>query len=149
MLHLQCSTNPEWVHVATQNLDKILIDHAHCEKKAAGFALAMITRYPSHTMLVKRLIDLAKEELDHFEFVINELELRGITLPRDKGTKYAQELHKLIAKNEPDRLLDSLIIGSFIEARSCERFSLLAEHTTDPVLQKLYAGLLSFGGWTL
>ena len=143
MLCLECESNPEWIGVANDHLIDILIDHAHCEKKAAAFALAMINRYPERTRLVKDMIDLAKEELDHFELVVKELESRGVALTHDAGNRYAQMLHENIRKSEPHRLLDSLIVGAFIEARSCERFSLLSEHATTEDMRALYKGLLA------
>ncbi len=143
MLCLECESNPEWIGVANDHLIDILIDHAHCEKKAAAFALAMINRYPERTRLVKDMIDLAKEELEHFELVVKELESRGVALTHDTGNRYAQMLHENIRKAEPHRLLDSLIVGAFIEARSCERFSLLSEHATTEDMRVLYKGLLA------
>jgi tRNA-(ms[2]io[6]A)-hydroxylase len=143
MLCLQCESNPEWIGVANNHLIEILIDHAHCEKKAAAFALAMINRYPERTRLVKDMIDLAKEEIEHFELVIHELEQRGVSLTHDTGNRYAQLLHEHIRKSEPHRLLDSLIVGAFIEARSCERFSLLADHAASQEMRDLYKSLLA------
>ncbi|MCU0331701.1 MAG: tRNA-(ms[2]io[6]A)-hydroxylase [Candidatus Kapabacteria bacterium] len=143
MLCLANETNAEWVRVAVAKPDAILIDHAHCEKKAAAFALAMINRYPQRTRLVKDMIDLAKEELEHFETVVLILEQRGVTLTVDRGNPYAKALHDHIRTSEPHRLLDSLIVGAFIEARSCERFSLLAKHATEPAMRELYASLLA------
>ncbi len=143
MLCLECESNPEWIGVANDHLIEILIDHAHCEKKAAAFALAMINRYPERTRLVKDMIDLAKEEIEHFELVVKELESRGVALTHDAGNRYAQQLHEHIRKSEPHRLLDSLIVGAFIEARSCERFSLLAEHASTEDMRVLYKSLLA------
>lgn len=143
MLCLECESNPEWIGVANDHLIEILIDHAHCEKKAAAFALAMINRYPEKTRLVKDMIDLAKEEIEHFELVVKELESRGVALTHDAGNRYAQQLHEHIRKSEPHRLLDSLIVGAFIEARSCERFSLLAEHASTEDMRVLYKSLLA------
>jgi len=143
MLCLQCESNPGWVAVANAHHAQILIDHAHCEKKAAAFALAMINRYPGRMRLVKDMIDLAKEEIEHFDLVVRELEQREITLTPDTGNAYAKALHEHIRTAEPHRLLDSLIVGAFIEARSCERFSLLAEHADTEVLRTLYRSLLA------
>ncbi len=143
MLCLTKSTNPGWVPVAIANPESILIDHAFCEKKAAVFALALIQRYPNRTRLVKDMIDLAKEELDHFGQVVSELEKRGIELGKDAGNPYVQELHNHLRTSEPHRLLDLLIIGAFIEARSCERFSLLSEHAPSAEMRELYRSLLA------
>lgn len=143
MLCLQSETNPEWVTVACSNTDSILIDHALCEKKAAAFALALITRYPKRSRLIHDMIELAQEELEHFQMVMLELDKRGLTLSKDVGNPYANALHKFVRQGEPKRLLDSLIVGAFIEARSCERFSLLAKHAPTEELRSMYSSLLA------
>jgi tRNA-(ms[2]io[6]A)-hydroxylase len=143
MLCLQSETNPEWIDVANKHHDKILIDHAHCEKKAAFFALSMINRYPERTQLVEKMVELAQEELEHFDSVQKELQKRNITFTADEGSEYAQKLHKLIRREEPGKMLDFLIVGALIEARSCERFSLLAKSATDETMRVLYKSLLA------
>lgn len=143
MLCLKSSSDPRWIDVAVAHPNEILIDHAHCEKKAAAFALALINRYPERMRLIKDMIDLAKEELDHFEIVVKVLEERGVALTKDTGNTYAQRLHEHIRKAEPHRLLDALIVGAFIEARSCERFSMLAEHAPTDEMRALYKSLLA------
>lgn len=141
MLCLACPTNPEWISVAADNPDMILLDHAHCEKKAAFFALTMINRYPDRTRLVRDMIALAAEELEHFTTVMNILEKRGLALNRDVGSTYAKQLHDHIHGTEPKRMLDFLMIGAFIEARSCERFSLLSKHAPTEEMRELYRSL--------
>lgn len=142
MLCLKCDTNKEWVEVAAQNLDSIMIDHAHCERKAAANGMSMILRYPEKSELVKEMMDLIDEEMSHFRFVFNELQKRGITMTRDKGDKYAQMLTERIRKQEPDKLLDLLLIDALIEARSCERFLLLSKSELVPKeLRKVYHDL--------
>lgn len=142
MLCLKCDTNKEWVEVAAQNLDSIMIDHAHCERKAAANGMSMILRYPEKSELVKEMMDLIDEEMSHFRFVFNELQKRGITMTRDKGDKYAQMLTERIRKQEPDKLLDLLLIDALIEARSCERFLLLSKSELVPEeLRKVYHDL--------
>ncbi|RPI67907.1 MAG: hypothetical protein EHM43_06320 [Ignavibacteriae bacterium] len=105
--------------------------------------MALINRYPERMRLIKDMIDLAKEELDHFEIVVKVLEERGVALTKDTGNTYAQRLHEHIRKAEPLRLLDALIVGAFIEARSCERFSLLADHAPTEEMRALYKSLLA------
>lgn len=143
MLCLKNESNHEWVAVAIQHPIEILVDHAHCEKKAATFAMSMINRYPERTRLVKDMIDLAREEMDHFELVVNELEKRGEVLRYDGGNAYANALQSHIRTHEPKRMLDALIVGAFIEARSCERFSLLADHAPTEEMRELYRSLLA------
>jgi tRNA 2-(methylsulfanyl)-N6-isopentenyladenosine37 hydroxylase len=143
MLCLKNTTQSAWIQVAIAHPNEILIDHAHCEKKAAAFAMALINRYPEKERLVLDMIDLAREEMDHFEIVVKELRKRSVRLTHDSGNRYAQALHEHIRTGEPERLLDSLIVGAFIEARSCERFSLLAEHATQDDMKELYRSLLA------
>ncbi|MBM4179380.1 MAG: tRNA-(ms[2]io[6]A)-hydroxylase [Ignavibacteria bacterium] len=143
MLCLQSETNSEWIDVACANTESILVDHALCEKKAAAFALALITRYPKRMRLIRDMIALAQEELEHFDMVMQELEKRGLTLSKDVGNPYANALHKFVRQGEPKRLLDSLIVGAFIEARSCERFSLLSKHAPTDELRQMYGSLLA------
>jgi tRNA-(ms[2]io[6]A)-hydroxylase len=118
MLGLLCKTNPGWIEVATLHADEIINDHAHCEKKAAAFAMALIQRYPGHSRLVSDMLEIAKEEIDHFATVHNLILERGSVLHRDRGNAYARKLHDLIRKQDPNRLMDSLIVGALIEARS-------------------------------
>jgi len=143
MLCLQSETNSEWINVACANTESILVDHALCEKKAVAFALALITRYPKRMRLIRDMIALAQEELEHFDMVMQELEKRGLTLSKDVGNPYANALHKFVRQGEPKRLLDSLIVGAFIEARSCERFSLLSKHAPTEELRQMYGSLLA------
>lgn len=143
MLCLQSESNQEWIEVACSNTESILIDHALCEKKAAAFALALITRYPKRMRLIRDMIALAQEELEHFDMVMQELEKRNLTLSKDVGNPYANALHKFVRQGEPTRLLDSLIVGAFIEARSCERFSLLSKHAPSEELRAMYGSLLA------
>jgi tRNA-(ms[2]io[6]A)-hydroxylase len=126
MLCLQAPTNPEWLTIAANNIIPLMVDHAHCEKKAAANAMNLIMRYSDHEELVKEMITVMEEELAHFKLMVNELCQRGATLGKDPGNWYAQQLSQCIRKAEPERLLDSLLVDAFIEARSCERFTLLA-----------------------
>lgn len=142
MLCLKCETNKEWIEVAALNLESIMVDHAHCERKAASNGMSMILRYPERTELVKEMMDLVDEEMSHFRSVFNELQSRGITLTRDTGDRYAQLLSDHIRKQEPHKLLDLLLVDALIEARSCERFLLLSKSGLVPDdLRKVYHDL--------
>lgn len=126
MLCLQARTNDGWIEVASRNINAVLIDHAHCERKAALNGMNMIMRYPERNELVREMITLIEEETAHFKLIFGELAARGISLSRDRGNPYAKELSAHIRKSEPERMLDSLLVDCLIEARSCERFTLLA-----------------------
>lgn len=136
-------TSEKWVEQALENLDIILLDHSHCERKAAGVALNMMFRYPSNTKLVRMLTAIAQEELEHFEQVNQHLEKRGIALGPLSSPPYAAGLKAQIRKDEPARLLDSLLVSGLIEARSHERLGLLGTHCPDAELAKFYRGLMA------
>ncbi len=135
-------TPKAWLEVALQNLDLLLIDHAHCEKKAASTALALIYRHPEHLELIQQLSRLVREELRHFEQVLKILQQRNITYISMPPARYAQGLIKHCRTYEPARLVDTLIVGAFVEARSCERFGALAP-LLDEQLGRFYSGLLA------
>ena len=140
---LQQPTSDEWIDQALANLDTILLDHSHCERKAAGVALNLMFRYPSSTRLVRQLTAIAREELEHFELVNQILERRGIPLAPLSPPPYGAGLKAQIRSQEPDRMLDSLLVSSLIEARSHERLGLLATHLEDAELAQFYRSLMS------
>lgn len=140
---LKQPTRWEWVEQALTHLNIILLDHSHCERKAAGVALNLMFRYPSNTQLVRQLTAIAREELEHFEQVNQWLERRGIPLAPLSSPPYGAGLKALIRRNEPERLLDSLLISGLIEARSHERLGLLATHCPDRELAQFYQGLMA------
>ena len=131
MLCLTHSTDPRWATSAVASLPDLLADHAHCEMKAASNALSLATRWPASTRLARALAALAEEELRHFRAVVDELERRGIPLGKPEVDEYVAELRKaanVSGKQTPEAsLIDRLLVASLIEARSCERFRLLAD----------------------
>ena len=145
MLRLAAPTGPTWLGRALGNLDQVLHDHAHLEKKAAGTAVALLFRYPERRELQEPLARLAREELAHFEGVLAQLARRGIRFGRQRAGGYAGRLHRFVRPAEPARRLDTLLVAALIEARSCERFGLLAGalRGVDPELAGFYAGLLA------
>lgn len=132
-----------WIAQAIANLDTILLDHSHCERKAAGVALNLIFRYPSSSKLVRMLTAIAREELEHFDQVNHWLERRGIPLAPLSPPPYGAGLKAQIRAQEPERMLDSLLISGLIEARSHERLGLLAIHCPEPDLAKFYHSLMA------
>ena len=145
MLHLQEETRASWLPEAIDAIDEILLDHAHCEKKAASTAINLLFRYPDKSPLLAPLSALAREELAHFELVLKHLEARGLTFRRLNPSPYAGALMKGARDQEPGRLLDTLVCCALIEGRSCERMRLLSEGLVDrePALAALYKGLLA------
>ncbi len=138
---LGCETPMSWVNLAIEHQDLLLIDHAHCEKKAASTALNLMFRYVDKPELLHALSRLAREELRHFEQVCEIMQQRQITYRHLTPSRYAEILRKEISTYEPNRLIDILIVGGFIEARSCERFNRLYPHL-DLELSKFYQRLL-------
>jgi tRNA-(ms[2]io[6]A)-hydroxylase len=138
---LPCATPPGWIEAALAHPDILLVDHANCEKKAASNAMNLMYRYVDKAELLKKMSQLAREELLHFEQVVNLMEMRKIDYVHLGPARYAGSLHSKVRTHEPARLVDVLIVGAFVEARSCERFAALAPHL-DAELQKFYRSLL-------
>ncbi|PCJ93053.1 MAG: tRNA-(ms[2]io[6]A)-hydroxylase [Porticoccaceae bacterium] len=142
---LPCKTPDAWVDEALKQQDVLLIDHANCEKKAASTALNLIYRYVDDFELLNKMSRLAREEMRHFEQVITIMAARGIEYRNLNASRYAAGLRKVIRTHEPARLVDTLIVGAFIEARSCERFAKLAPFLDDE-LKQFYLSLLKSEG---
>ncbi len=138
---LACETPQAWINDALDNIDLLLIDHANCEKKAASTAMNLMYRHVENYELLNKMSRLAREELRHFEQVIAIMKKRGIEYPHIEAASYAGQLRKPIRTSEPHRLVDTLIVGAIIEARSCERFAKLAPFL-DETLQSFYLSLL-------
>lgn len=141
MLHLQCETPSRWLEQVDADLPSILIDHAHCEKKAAGTALNLIFAYVEDTELCREMTEIVTEELEHFHMVLDLLARRGIRFRRLTPSSYGRELNDLVRKQEPERAVDRLLVAGLIEARSCERFHVLAQHVKDAELAEFYGSL--------
>jgi tRNA 2-(methylsulfanyl)-N6-isopentenyladenosine37 hydroxylase len=141
MLHLQSETSARWLTQVDADLESILIDHAHCEKKAAGTALNLIFAYVENIDLCRAMTEIVREELEHFHLVLALLSRRGIRFRRLKPSVYGRELNDLVRKREPQRAVDRLLVAGLIEARSCERFHVLAGHVKDPELAEFYGSL--------
>ncbi len=141
MLHLQSDTSTRWLLQVDQHLNEILIDHAHCEQKAASTAMDLMFDYVEHEDLCRRLTEIVREELEHFELVRDLLKQRGVRFCRLKPGTYGRKLKELVRRQEPHRAVDRLLVAAIIEARSCERFVLLRDHLTDPQLKDFYGSL--------
>ena len=138
---LLCPTPRDWVLAAVKQQDLLLVDHANCEKKAASTALNLMYRYVEHPRLLNKLSRLAREELRHFEQVLALMQARNVAYPQLSASRYAAGLRQLVRTSEPARLIDTLLVGAIIEARSCERFALLAPEL-DAELSEFYFSLL-------
>ena len=141
MLHLQCDTPARWLEQVDSDLPAILIDHAHCEKKAAGVAMNLLFSYVEHADLTRAMTEIVQEELDHFHQVRAILDRRGIRFYKLSPSSYGAKLHDLVSKHEPRRAVDRLLVAGLIEARSCERFGLLRDRLADRELAAFYGSL--------
>lgn len=144
MLGLKLPTDPRWVNIAEKNIEDILVDHAYCEQKAASTCISLIVQFPEKEKLVEVLTPVVAEEWNHFEMVLQQLKKRGYKLGPSRKDEYVVELVKNERKGgHIDRqLMDKLLIGALIEARSCERFKLLWKNIQDEELQKFYYDLM-------
>jgi tRNA-(ms[2]io[6]A)-hydroxylase len=155
---LPCRTPVDWVLQAVDRIDELLHDHASLELKAAQQAQRLISRYGAartragrilsdrfRSTLINRMSRLAREELRHFEQVVAIIERRGGRYRAVSPSRYAAGLHELAHSRDPEALVDALLIGAVIEARSCERFFSLIDRAgtgLDPVIAGFYASLL-------
>ncbi len=144
MLGLKLPTDPRWVNIVEKNIHEILTDHAFCEQKAASSAISLIVRYPEESDLVETMIELAQEELSHFEMVHQLIRERGWVLGRERKDEYVRDLKQFFPKggSRMDQLTNQLLYAALIEARSCERFRLLSNSIPDKALQKFYRKLM-------
>ncbi|MGQ4001723.1 tRNA-(ms[2]io[6]A)-hydroxylase [Francisellaceae bacterium CB299] len=138
---LPCETPQAWIDNALANIDIMLIDHAHCEMKAASSAMAYVYKHADKPELITKMSKIAREELVHFEQVMRIIKKRNIEFRSLSSARYAGELIRNTRTDKHGRFIDGLILGAFIEARSCERFAKIASHL-DADLQKFYGGLL-------
>ena len=141
MLSLQSASDARWLAQVDAHPDEILIDHAHCEKKAAGVAMNLLFSYVDQVPLARAMTEIVNEELAHFHLVLDLLERRGIRFRKLSPSSYGQRLHAVVRKEEPARAIDRLLVAGLIEARSCERFAVLRDHVADAELQAFYGSL--------
>jgi len=139
---LHCPTPVAWLEQAPLHKAELLIDHANCEKKAAGTAMSLLYRYVDRPELLDKLAQLAREELLHFEQVVAHLRSQKIDYQHISPATYAGALRQNVATHEPWRLVDTLIVGAVVEARSCERFFCLTT-VFDDDLGMFYGRLLA------
>lgn len=144
MLGLKLPTDPRWVNIVESNIDEILTDHAWCEQKATTNCISIIVAHPEITEIVDTILQIAKEELLHFEMVHEKIKGRGNVLGRERKDEYVNDLYKFMRRGEGRELalVDRLLFSAMIEARSCERFRVLSENIKDEELQTFYRDLM-------
>ncbi len=141
MLSLKTTSSQRWLRQVTANVPELLIDHAHCEKKAAGTAMNLLFAYVENVDLCRAMTEIVQEELAHFHMVLDILATRGIPFRKLSPSSYGRKLNDLVSKQEPSRAIDRLLVAGLIEARSCERFGLLRDHLPDKQLADFFGGL--------
>jgi tRNA-(ms[2]io[6]A)-hydroxylase len=141
MLSLKTPSTDRWLHQVAANIEELLIDHAHCEKKAAGTAMNLLFAYVDNAEVCRAMTEIVQEELSHFHLVLDLLARRGLRFRKLRPSKYGDRLRNLVNKQEPQRAVDRLLVAGLIEARSCERFGLLRDHLPDAELAAFFGGL--------
>ena len=144
MLGLKLPTDPRWVNIVETNISEILTDHAYCEQKAATNAINIVIQFPEYPDMVDALLELAREELQHFQQVHKKIVERGYTLGKERRDEYVFELNNFIRKGFTKNivLVDKLLFSALVEARSCERFKVLSDNINDPDLKQFYRDLM-------
>ena len=142
MFNLKAPTPSEWINAVLNDVDTFMVDHAACERKASATALSFTVRYPNRTELVKAMLHIALEELEHFSQVTHLIHQRGGQLGHDRKDHYVRDLLKLVRGPSEERLIDRLLIFGVIEGRGCERFQIFAENVEDPELKTFYMDLV-------
>lgn len=141
MTRLRIPTAPAWVETVLADFDAFLLDHAACERKASATALTFVSHYPDRRELVSSMIDLAREELEHFHQVYRRIEERNLVLTADTKDPYVNRLAKEFRKGSEVYFLDRLLVGGIVEARGCERFGLVAEALPGGPMKDFYRDL--------
>lgn len=144
MLGLKLATDPRWVNIVEKDLEEILTDHAYCEQKAASNAISVIVKFPEFPEVVDAMVELVKEEMEHFQMVHQELIKRGLQLGRERKDEYIHDLLGFINKggNREQQFVERMLFAAMVEARSCERFRLLSEEINDIELRGFYRDLM-------
>lgn len=141
MLNLQSTSQQRWLTQVDESLAEILVDHAHCEYKAAANAMSIMGAYIENEEICREMTEIIEEELEHFYLVLALLKRRGIEFKNQQAGHYGRELNSLVRPRGSERAVDRMLVASLIEARSCERFSLLAGHVQDEELKVFYRSL--------
>ena len=147
MLGLKMVTDPRWVNIVEKNLEDILIDHAFCEQKAASNAISMIVQYPHYPDLVSEMVEICKEEMEHFDMVHNKILERGFSMGFERKDPYVKDLSLYLKQNHDNssresHFVNQMLFAAMIEARSCERFKILSEQLADEDLKGFYRMLM-------
>src|SRR6476646_10878868 len=133
------ATAAAWLEAVLGDFDSFLRDHANCERKASGSAMNMVSHDPDRKVLVTAMIDLAREELEHFQGVYRHMAARGVALGPDQKDPYVRRLAQEYRKGSDEYLLDRLLTAGILEARGGERFGLVAAALPPGDLKDFYS----------
>ncbi len=141
------ATDPRWVNIVEKNLEEILIDHAFCEQKAASNSISIIVQYPQYSDLVESMVEICKEEMEHFKMVHDKIKERGFKLGFERKDPYVKDLSNYLKKNKSNSsregyFVNQMLFAAMIEARSCERFKILSEELQEKDLRDFYRMLM-------
>jgi len=141
------ATDPRWVNIVEKNLEEILIDHAFCEQKAASNSISIIVQYPQYSDLVESMVEICKEEMEHFKMVHDKIKERGGKLGFERKDPYVKDLSNYLKKNKSNSsregyFVNQMLFAAMIEARSCERFKILSEELQEKDLRDFYRMLM-------
>ena len=147
MLGLKMATDPRWVNIVEKNLEEILIDHAFCEQKAASNAISMIVQYPHYPDLVSEMVEICKEEMEHFDMVHKKILERGFRMGFERKDPYVKDLSNYLKQKHDNssresHFVNQMLFAAMIEARSCERFKILSQQLKDEDLKSFYKMLM-------
>tara|TARA_B100000614_G_scaffold260296_1_gene286810 strand:+ start:133 stop:723 length:591 start_codon:yes stop_codon:yes gene_type:complete len=147
MLGLKMATDPRWVNIVEKNLEEILIDHAFCEQKAASNAISMIVQYPHYPDLVSEMVEICKEEMEHFDMVHKKILERGFSMGFERKDPYVKDLSNYLKQKHDNssresHFVNQMLFAAMIEARSCERFKILSQQLKDEDLKSFYKMLM-------
>ena len=144
MFKLKLPTDPRWVNIVEKNIEEILTDHAFCEQKAASNAISIVVKHPEKSDLVTGVLEIAQEELTHFQQVHAKLLERGYVMGKERKDEYVNLLYAFQrgGGSRSQQLVDRLLFSAMIEARSCERFKVLSENINDEDLRVFYRDLM-------
>ncbi len=141
------ATDPRWVNIVEKNLEEILIDHAFCEQKAASNAISMIVQYPHYPDLVSEMVEICKEEMEHFDMVHKKILERGFSMGFERKDPYVKDLSNYLKQKHDNssresHFVNQMLFAAMIEARSCERFKILSQQLKDEDLKSFYKMLM-------
>lgn len=141
MFELRRPSKSQWLETVMADLDRFLVDHAACERKASALGMSFVVRYPDRHAMLDELIAFSREELEHFHIMYRVLRERGLSFADDYRDEYVGALRRLVRTGREERLLDMLVLAGVVEARGCERMGLVRDALPTGELKRVYEEL--------